>query len=609
MLLFAHRFPRRRSATTSSSTFNFQEVSWFLSGFVYDYLRFVAHHGILADVDTLSHRRPKAIIAWETRRKSLDQNQLFIHDPCNAYPAHFSQSPCRKGIEAKMNRWRAVYKLIVNTAIEIPLSQVFVLFIPHATANEQCSHSSCPLSSSRRFTPYDIQPRLTYKTPPTQPTLKRTPTRITLTQLNLFIAHLGPTCTAYHLPRRRPHSPTQLPAIRPTIQTQTDTVTVTVASTPSLITLTWAYFLTTSMGISSSSSSPATTTAQEHPLASLPEPDDGDVCAGDEMEDSAKGRDLGNRKAQTKGKEESRCEKICELACGGKEGRGFGESCEWEGMMMGQKGKSELSPSSSSTRPCHSRKTTISAVDSIPRATTHIETTPMQDVLQPGSTSIQIQSDDPSPLRVGLSAVPLTHMFKHSLSLLSSNRRSTLPESTITLPSDAASPGDGEASRMGTPGTPPLRRHPHSQTTTTEILLPHSRSSALLLHPRHLQWEDEEARRRSELSQEGEHWWPSSGLEGQIADSGCERPMIVTSYGMGYEDSVGQFDHQYNEQYAANATVSAPIPAWYEAPGWEAHQHQFNHPNLYFSPDDWDRIEVNKIATFEDDRDICRRPG
>ncbi|EDR11391.1 uncharacterized protein LACBIDRAFT_313489 [Laccaria bicolor S238N-H82] len=28
--------------------------------------------------------------------------------------------------------------------------------------------------------------------------------------------------------------------------------------------------------------------------------------------------------------------------------------------------------------------------------------------------------------------------------------------------------------------------------------------------------------------------------------------MIVTSYGMGYEDSVGQFDHQYNEQYGAS---------------------------------------------------------
>ncbi|EDR01698.1 uncharacterized protein LACBIDRAFT_333126 [Laccaria bicolor S238N-H82] len=62
----------------------------------------LSHHVILADVDTLViSSTAKAIIAWETRRKSLDQNQLFIHDPRNAYPAHFSQSPCRKGIEAK----------------------------------------------------------------------------------------------------------------------------------------------------------------------------------------------------------------------------------------------------------------------------------------------------------------------------------------------------------------------------------------------------------------------------------------------------------------------------------------------------------------------------
>ena len=45
------------------------------------------------------------------------------------------------------------------------------------------------------------------------------------------------------------------------------------ASTPSLVTPTSAYFSTTSsMGSSSPSSSPTTTIAQEHPVASLPEP-------------------------------------------------------------------------------------------------------------------------------------------------------------------------------------------------------------------------------------------------------------------------------------------------------------------------------------------------
>lgn len=150
-----------------------------------------------------------------------------------------------------------------------------------------------------------------------------------------------------------------------------------------------------------------------------------------------------------------------------KEGRGFGEGYEWEGMMMKARARIILSGSPSSMRPRRSRKTTIPDVDSIPRVTAHIETTPMQDVSQPDSTSTQIQSDDPSPPPVGLSAVPLTHLFKHSLSLPSSNPRLTLPESTITLPSDAASPGDWEASRIGTPGTPSLRRHPHSRNTTT----------------------------------------------------------------------------------------------------------------------------------------------
>ncbi|EDQ98884.1 uncharacterized protein LACBIDRAFT_296049 [Laccaria bicolor S238N-H82] len=332
--------------------------------------------------------------------------------------------------------------------------------------------------------------------------------------------------------------------------------------------------------VSSSSSSPTMTTAQEHPLASLPEPDDGDVGAGDETEDSAKGR---KRKAQAKGKEELRCEKIANLLVEGKKGADLEKA-------------------------------------------------------------------------VSLSAVPLTHMFKRSLSLPSSNPRSTLPAITITLPSDAASPGDGEASRMGTPGTPSLRRPPYSQRDTA-ALFPLICTPFTSYGPRHLQSEDEEARRRSELSQKGWYWWLSSGLEDQIADSGCERPMIAD--GMGYEDPVGQYDYQYIEQYdrrpsldpipppvstdpsnyfytspsaplpassfstlsgwagdykydetshrqtssAVNATVSAPIPAWYEAPGWEAHQHQFNHPNLYFSPDDWDQIEVN----HEEDRHIGRR--
>ncbi|EDR11769.1 uncharacterized protein LACBIDRAFT_323950 [Laccaria bicolor S238N-H82] len=53
---------------------------------------------------------------------------------------------------------------------------------------------------------------------------------------------------------------------------------------------------------------------------------------------------------------------------------------------------------------------------------------------------------------------------------------------------------------------------------------------------------------------------------------------------------------------AANAMASAPTPA-YEAPGWEAHQLQLNHSDLYFSSDDWDRIEVN----HEEDRHIGRR--
>lgn len=284
-------------------------------------------------------------------------------------------------------------------------------------------------------------------------------------------------------------------------------------------------------------------------------PDDGDGGAGDETEDSAKGRDKGKRKAQTKGKEESRCEKIANLLVEGKKGADLEKAMkQWEGMMRNQKETSQLSPSSSSTRPRRSRKTTIPAVDPIPRVTTRIETTPMQDVSQPDSTSTPIQSDNSAPLPVGLSTVPLTHMFKRSLSLPSSNPRLTLPESTITLPSDAASPGDWEASRIGTPGTPSLRHHPHSQTATTGdtavsfplLCTPFTPQASY--GPRQLQWEDEEARRRSELSQEGEYWWPSSGLEDQIADTGCERPdMTVTSDGMGYEDTVGQFDHQYNE--------------------------------------------------------------
>ncbi|KIJ94861.1 hypothetical protein K443DRAFT_683435 [Laccaria amethystina LaAM-08-1] len=83
---------------------------------------------------------------------------------------------------------------------------------------------------------------------------------------NLLLSPHAPPTT---VPVVVPHSPAQLPVIRPLIQTDT----VAVASTPSLATPTSAYYSTTSsMGSSSSSSSPTTTTAQEHPLASLPEP-------------------------------------------------------------------------------------------------------------------------------------------------------------------------------------------------------------------------------------------------------------------------------------------------------------------------------------------------
>ena len=100
-------------------------------------------------------------------------------------------------------------------------------------------------------------------------------------------------------------------------------------------------------------------------------------------------------------------------------------------------------------------------------------------------------------------------MFKRSLPLPSGNTHLTLPQSTITFPSDAASPGDWEASRIGTPGTPSLRRLPHSQTTTTGdtstlfplLCTPFTPQASY--GPRHLQWEDEEMHQRSELSQEG----------------------------------------------------------------------------------------------------------
>ncbi|EDR01576.1 uncharacterized protein LACBIDRAFT_333050 [Laccaria bicolor S238N-H82] len=169
----------------------------------------------------------------------------------------------------------------------------------------------------------------------------------------------------------------------------------------------------------------------------------------------------GKIEQKTKGKEESRCEKIANLLV---EGR---RAPIWERLRVGgnvDEGESSdyLSGSPSSVRPRRSRKTTIPDVDSIPRVTVtaHVETTPMRDVSQPDSTSTQIQSDDPSPPPVGLSAVPLIHLFKHTPSLPSSNPRLTLPASQITLPSDAASPGDWKASRIGTPGTPSLRRHP-----------------------------------------------------------------------------------------------------------------------------------------------------
>ena len=47
---------------------------------------------------------------------------------------------------------------------------------------------------------------------------------------------------------------------------------------------------------------------------------------------------------------------------------------------------------------------------------------------------------------------------------------------------------------------------------------------------------------------------------------------------------------------ATNATASARSRHGTKPPGWEGHQHQFNHPRLYISSDNWDRIEVKHGA-------------
>ncbi|KAF8161580.1 hypothetical protein B0H34DRAFT_701607 [Crassisporium funariophilum] len=163
--------------------------------------------------------------------------------------------------------------------------------------------------------------------------------------------------------------------------------------------------------------------------------------------------------------------------------------------------------------------------------------------------------------------VPLTHMFKRSLSAPAPNTRLPYPLSP-SEPSDESSAEEISPSTAESRGETwgpfrplvlqeaPARTHNHARRDTVAYPLSSSSATGTFDRPQHLTWQEAENQRRIEEMQEPDSWWTNQRSPAESNFGYGERPeqrnVNLTTGGMGYENRDGShFDRGYLEQYGS----------------------------------------------------------
>jgi len=322
---------------------------------------------------------------------------------------------------------------------------------------------------------------------------------------------------------------------------------------------------------------------------------------GDEEEDSVitdgkgKAKDKGKAKAKSSrmlSLEETRCAKIAGFVAEGIKGEELEVAVkQWEGdrritkpptrTTRSRASKSKASSSTSS----HSRSQSDASLpgpvassstkpmldhSSNETTPTHIQTsrTPTLDTNKPGALESNNNSDTTHPT-IALSEVPLTHMFKRSLSVPASSIRTPQSHPSSSPSDDSSAEEFSPTSAEPSPGTwgtfkplilpeAPTRTHmsTHDRRDTISFPMPSS-SSTSTFHSPHLTWQEAENQRRTEEMRTPDPWWSQrsppadphySFEERREAERDGEDTGAFSTDNMGYESqSRNQYDRGYME--------------------------------------------------------------
>ena len=314
-----------------------------------------------------------------------------------------------------------------------------------------------------------------------------------------------------------------------------------------------------------------------------------DETADDDVVDAdqgGKGKEKGKGKNRSSGRvlslEEMRCAKIADFVADGIRGEELEVAVkQWEGDRKMGKERPQKSRSS------RTRGASLASV----HARSHSHTTPTvgpsstTDNRYPSNTSPDLSLNTPQVLVIDAvkqaaldnggplpSSVPLTHMFKRSLSAPASHTDLPTGSKSPSEPSDDSSPDDTSLYTATEPRSrswdnysplimqvSPTGTHSHVNERRDSISFPMSSGANTPTSfdaPQHLTWQDAENQRRIEEMQEPNSWWGDSrsaevepSTFGYHAEhNGGRAASVITTTDMGYENSgSAHFDSGYVE--------------------------------------------------------------
>lgn len=308
----------------------------------------------------------------------------------------------------------------------------------------------------------------------------------------------------------------------------------------------------------------------------------------------SKGKDKGKGKAKvshTVSLDETRCAKIAGFVAEGIKGKELEVAVkQWEGdhklprptittQLVKSKGRGTRGPPTSHSRSRSDVAFTVSLSQSskLGHNNSSVATTSSNP---PNSRAVSSNPEKPGDSSSGaghpesvtvestsaqISDVPLTHMFKRSLSAPAQNNRAPHLPSSTSDPSDSstdefsptsAEPSPGAWGSFKAPAIPNAPTGTHTQTQRNSISFSTTSSAVTSAYESTsaLAWGDSENRRQLEETQEPNLWWPqkSTAIAPQFG-FGAEReaPINVSPNEMGYEIPQGgsQFDRNYLEVF------------------------------------------------------------